>query len=333
MKRLFVATSVALSLFALGACKSAEPYAAKVNGVTLSQKDLDAELEAIGSNKEYREQIESEAQQSVRGQGDGTFNSTFVSRVLNRRVLYELVHQEVVKRRLKLKASDRSLSRSQIVQSIPGGEDTLKKFPDSYVDEIVTTNAEVNVLQAALAKVTDENLRKYYNDHKDQYENVCAAHILVSTKAGAESIEKQLKAAKDKAAKFAELAKKSSKDPGSGANGGDLGCASPAGYVEEFKDAVRKQAVGVIGPPVQTQYGYHIIRVDRRDPVKPFAEVKEEIRQALVDDQQGPFTDFLRKATLDAKIEVNPRYGSYDRTGEVGQVVPPKAPSGDNTKK
>jgi parvulin-like peptidyl-prolyl isomerase len=325
VKRVFVAAVVALSLFGLGACKSAEPYAAKVNGVTLTKSDLDRELDAIRNNKAYAKLIE-QAGTNVTGTGDGTVDATFVARVLSRRILFELVHQEVVKRHLKLTTEAKNAAKEQVVSSI-GDQKTLDKFPKDYVAELERTNAEVYVLQNALADASDANLEKYYEEHKDDFTTVCAAHILVDTKAEADSIEKQLKAAKDKTAKFAEIAKAKSKDTGSGANGGDLGCAAPSGYVEQFKQATLTQKVGVIGDPVQTQYGYHIIRVDRRDPVKPFEEVKDQVRQALTDDASVPFTDFLRTASAKAKVEVNPRYGTYDTTGDLAQVVPPKAPT------
>lgn len=327
MKRLLVATLVAVSLFATGACKSAEPYAAKVNGVTLSKADLDAELKAIKGNEQYLEALEGSGV-SVSGTGTGTFDSAFVARVLTRRIYLELIHQEVVKRELKVTAADLDAAKEQLVGSI-GDEKTLDEFPKRYLDEITRTTAEVSVLQKALANTSEKNLRQYYADHIDQFETVCAAHILVETKADADTVERQLRSAKDKAATFAEIAKTKSKDPGSGANGGDLGCASPSGYVEEFKDAVRTQDIGVIGDPVQTQFGFHIIRVDRRDPVKSFEEVEEQVREAVTSDAQGPFNEFLGEASADAKVEINPRYGTFDKSGDSPQVVPPKAPVGN----
>lgn len=331
--RFFVAALVAaVSVTSLGACKSSTPYAAKVNGVVLSKKALDAELTAIRDNEDYRAKLEEDIQAPVTGTGNGTFDSAFVAQVLNRRVFYELVHQEVVKRHLTITAQDLATAKRQAKASVdsevPGA---FNKFSKAYIEEIVRSTADVIALQESLGKINDANLRAYYAEHSDEFLSACAAHILVETKAEADSIEKQLKAAKDKAAKFAEIAKAKSKDPGSGANGGDLGCASPAGYVAEFKEAVLKQAVGVIGPPVQTQYGYHIIRVDSRDPKKPFDEMKEQVREALTQNGQSAFSDFLRKASLSAKVDVNPRYGTYDRTGETGRVVPPKAPSGNNS--
>ena len=64
---------------------------------------------------------------------------------------------------------------------------------------------------------------------------------------------------------FADLAKAVSNDTGSGAAGGELGWASPEGYVPEFKDAVLNTAIGEIVGPIETQFGYHIIQVHARE--------------------------------------------------------------------
>jgi parvulin-like peptidyl-prolyl isomerase len=325
MIRLFFAALAALSIGAVTACKSAEPYAAKVNGNVLSKTGLDRELNAMRGNDAYFKALQ-QANVPVEGKGEGTFDQTFVAQVLMRRIYYELVHEEFVERHLKVTAADLQRARADLASEV-GDQKVVDAFPADYLKEIVRSSAEVAVLQNALAKATDANLRRYYDDHLDQYEKVCAAHILVETKAQADDVEKTLAKAKDKKATFADLAKKRSKDEGSGANGGDLGCASPAGYVAEFKQAVRTQKVGIIGQPVKTQFGYHIIRVDSRDPAPPYAQVKDQVRQAMTDSQQGPFNEFLQNASTKADVEVNPRYGTYDTTGDRPQIVPPKAPA------
>jgi hypothetical protein len=332
LNRLFAAATVAVLATTGAACKSATPYAAKVNGIVVSKSGLEDELNAIRSNKKYMAALE-EQNVPVKGTGNNTesFDSQFVARILTRRIYLELIHQEFVRRKLKLSDNDLDVARQQLLGSMPGTPDeaakTLDAFPKAYYNEIRRTNAEVYKLQTALASAGATNLRAYSEEHVEQFESVCAAHILVETKAEADSIETQLAKAKDKQAKFAELAKSESKDPGSGANGGDLGCASPAQYVAEFKEAVRTQAIGVIGKPVKTQFGYHVIRVDSREAAKPFEEVKEEVRSAVTDNQQGAFNEFLTTASSKAKVEVNPRYGSFDKTGQSPEVVPPKAPS------
>ena len=336
MKTLFRSFTAAVAVLAIGAgasaCKSAEPYAAKVNGIVLSKTDLDDELNAIRNNPDYVKGIEDSAAQNgsslqVTGTGEGTLDSAFVARVLTRRIYLELVHQEFVRRNLKLKASDLTSAHEELAQSI-GDTKILTKFPKSYLNEIERTTAEVAVLSNALSTVdsSDAALQKYYADNQAQFESVCASHILVATKAAADKIEKSLTSAKDKAATFASIAKDQSTDTGSGAQGGNLGCAAPAGYVKEFADAVESQKVGVIGDPVKSQFGYHIIRVDSRTPAPPFDQVKEQVREAVANSGQSAFNDFLDKTSKNAKVEINPRYGTFDRSSGQGQVVPPKSP-------
>ena len=328
--RLFVAcTAVGVIATGTAACKSATPYAAKVNGTTVTKADLDDELNAINGNKKYRAALE-QNQVTVKGTGDDTFNSAFVARILTRRIYFELVHQEFLRRNLKVSTKDLNIAQQEVESSI-GDPSVLAAFPKSYREWLVRTNAEVYVLQNKLADTSSANLHAYYDAHKDQFESVCAAHILVDTKAEADSLEKQIAKAKDKNATFADLAKAKSKDTGSGAKGGDLGCAAPSNYVAEFKDAVRAQKIGVIGQPVKSQFGYHIIRVDSREAAKPFEEVEQDVKTAITDSQQGPFNEFLTNASTKAKVEVNPRYGTYDTSGQQPEVVPPKTPDAANS--
>lgn len=86
-----------------------------------------------------------------------------------------------------------------------------------------------------------------------------ARHILVENEAEAKAIIAQLK----KGAKFDALAKKLSKDPGSGQKGGDLDWANPSSYVKEFAEALLALEKGkTTEQPIKTQFGYHIIRLD-----------------------------------------------------------------------
>lgn len=330
MKTLVRSFTAALAVVVLAACGTdAAPIAAKVNGSRIEKRDLDRELEAIASNKDYLAALQ-EASVPVQGQGKGTFDAAFVARVLTRRIYLELVHQEVVKRDLPVNAAALATARKELIDSI-GNAKTLDAFPKAYRDEITYTTAEVNVLQTAMAEIDDSpaGLKRYYDAHADQFETVCASHILVATKKEADSIVKQLAAAKDKKAKFAELAAAHSTDPGSKDNGGDLGqpCPAPSTYVPAFRDAVRSQPIGAVGKPVQTQFGYHVIRVDSRTPPPPLASIEVDVRQAMVQASQSGFDDFLSEASAKADVEVNARYGRFDRSGNSAQVVPPDTPS------
>jgi peptidyl-prolyl cis-trans isomerase C len=102
---------------------------------------------------------------------------------------------------------------------------------------------------------------------------------------------------------FEDIAKKESKDPGSGARGGDLDWANPSNYVPEFSEAlVKLEKGGMTQEPVKTQFGYHIIRQDdvRQAELPKFEEVKPQIVQQLQQQKLAQFQESLREK---AKIQ------------------------------
>ena len=145
-------------------------------------------------------------------------------------------------------------------------------------------------------------------DLKGEYDKFAAAnggkeykarHILVEKEAEAKAIIASLK----KGGKFEDIAKKQSKDPGSGAKGGDLDWANPASYVPEFTEALLKLNKGqMTDTPVKSQFGYHVIRVDdiRTAQLPAFDEVKPQIAQQM---QQQKLTAFQEELRKKAKIE------------------------------
>lgn len=126
-----------------------------------------------------------------------------------------------------------------------------------------------------------------------------ARHILVDKEDEAKAIIKSIKGG----AKFEDIAKKSSKDPGSGANGGDLDWANAASYVTEFSEAMVKLDKGqMTEEPVKSQFGWHIIRVDdvRQAQLPAFEDVKPQIEQQMT---QQKLADFQRNLREKAKVE------------------------------
>ena len=126
-----------------------------------------------------------------------------------------------------------------------------------------------------------------------------ARHILVETEAQANDVLAKLK----KGGKFEDLAKKISKDPGSGANGGDLDWAAPGNFVKEFSDAMVALKKGeTTAAPVKSQFGYHIIRLDdvREAQLPKIEEVKPQIMQQM---QQQRMAAFQQEMRAKAKVE------------------------------
>lgn len=148
--------------------------------------------------------------------------------------------------------------------------------------------------------VTDEQVKAAYDEQNKAAgsKEYKARHILVESEAEAKDIIEQLK----KGGKFEELAKKS-KDPGSAQRGGDLDWAAAGAYVKPFSDAMVKLEKGkTTEAPVQSQFGWHVIRVDdvRDAQFPPLEQVAPQIREALQQQRMAAFAEELRKK---AKIQ------------------------------
>ncbi|HEX9985031.1 MAG TPA: peptidylprolyl isomerase [Thermoanaerobaculia bacterium] len=179
----------------------------------------------------------------------------------------------------------------------------------------LVANAQLSRMEKAIT-VPDADLQKLYNDKKNEYEQVTARHILVAfkgspaaqpgkpelteeqAKAKAEDLRKQLVGG----ANFEELAKKESDDLGSGSRGGELGAFSRGQMVPEFEKAAFEGKVGDVVPVVRTQYGFHVIKVEKHE-FTPFADVKETL---LGQERQKKL-----QAALDAmKTTANPTFNT-----------------------
>ncbi len=173
---------------------------------------------------------------------------------------------------------------------------------------------ETNTLRRSLP-VNDDEIAAYYNEHKSDFmepEKAHARHILLRVPPGATDAQKaEIKLKAEGVAKiarsgadFAELAKKYSEDPASKDNGGDLGWFARGRMVKEFEDAVFGHKPGDIVGPVQSQFGYHIIKVEGFQPQRqrPLDEVREEVRFQLLEGRAAAEAE-SRAAALARTVE------------------------------
>ena len=154
--------------------------------------------------------------------------------------------------------------------------------------------------------ISDEEARKFYDDNPQRFiqpERVHARHILVSDDVTAGKVLYELKGG----ASFDELAKKYSLDPGSAANGGDLGEFPKGVMVPEFeKAAFELKNPGDISAPVKSQFGYHIIKLEEHIPASPspFEQVKAAIVHELTDKKaQQVLQDKAKELEVLYKVE------------------------------
>jgi peptidyl-prolyl cis-trans isomerase D len=218
------------------------------------------------------------------------------------------VRQEFLKQNTKVKFDYAVVKEDDIKKGLHPTVEELKAFYDSHQKSYVNSIPEkrkikyvvldTSKVQAAV-QVTGDELRAYYNQHRDQYrvaEQAKVSHILIKTplpgpdgkvdekgvveaQRRAEDLLKQLKGG----AKFEDLAKKYSEDPGSAKEGGSLGWIGKGRTVPEFEKAAFSLPKGQISDLVKSSYGFHIIRVDDRQDahMKTLDEVKGEIEPVL----------------------------------------------------
>lgn len=176
---------------------------------------------------------------------------------------------------------------------------------------------EMNNVLAGLAyaaiskdiKVDDAEVRKYYDSHLSDYQEVHARHILIRFQgsrvpvkpgepdrtdaealAKAQEIEKQLQGGAD----FSVVASKESDDTGSAANGGDVGFFHHGQMVPSFENAAFAMKAGEVSQPIKSEFGYHIIKVEAAK-TKTFDEAKPEIEAKLKPEQAQKAMEDLQK--------------------------------------
>lgn len=181
---------------------------------------------------------------------------------------------------------------------------------DAYLNHVeeakkeILTQYTVNKLLSTI-KIDEEELKSYYDTNKGQFSNppeVKASHILLKDKDLANDVLKKVQDGMD----FVEAAKEYSECP-SEQTGGDLGFFSRGKMVQEFEDVAFAMEVGQVSDVVQTQFGYHIIKLtDKKDSSeKPFDEVKPQIQQMLLrKKQQEKYVSVGQELKKDVEIEI-----------------------------
>ncbi|MGA7220612.1 MAG: peptidyl-prolyl cis-trans isomerase [Candidatus Sulfotelmatobacter sp.] len=218
------------------------------------------------------------------------------------------IRQEFDKQNTKVKFEYAVLKEDEIKKGLHPTEEELKAFYTSHQKQYANSVPEKRKIQYAMidtakiqsgVQIAPDELQSYYNAHRDQYrvaEQVKVSHILIKTplpgpdgkvddkgvaaaQQRAEDVLKQLKAG----AKFEDLAKKYSEDPGSAKEGGSLGWIGKGRTVPEFEKAAFSLPKGQTSGLVKSSYGFHIIRVDDKQDahMKTLDEVKAEIEPIL----------------------------------------------------
>ena len=247
--------------------------------------------------------------------------------VLDQIVGYKLLLQESKARKVAIPDADVEARIGEIRKQFPS-EDvfmqmliqrkmTLEQIRnDARQDMAIAKLIETEI--AAKAAVKPEQIQDFYAKNPDQFkqdERVRASHILIAfpekadaaakaqAKTTADQVLKDVKAGKD----FAALAKQHSQDPGSAVNGGDLGFFQKGQMVGPFNDVAFTLAPGAVSDVVETQFGYHIIKVAEKQPSRtvPLEEVRPQVEQYLQNQNREQETEaFVKSLRSKGKVEI-----------------------------
>jgi peptidyl-prolyl cis-trans isomerase D len=286
------------------------------------------------------------------------FESSMRKDLLRRKLFYTIVAGVTVSptdvekmykdKNTKVKFQYAVLNMEDIQKQIKPSDSELKAFYDANLDRYKDSIREKRQIRyfvledkdaEAKAAVTPEEVQRYYSQNQQEFrapERVKVRHILVSAgkpgekpdqaaidaaRAKAADILKQIKAGGD----FAELAKKYSQDPGSAAQGGELGWQdNPAAFVPGFSKVAFSQNAGQISDPVQTEFGFHIIQTEDKKPagVKPFAEVKDQIERNLKSANVNKILNSSVNGALDEAQKQGLEKAAADNKAQVVQSNP-----------
>ena len=284
----------------------------EVNGEKITKADLDKRLEPL--KEMYKAQFgmdfsKKEAQETLKKLEAG---------VLDQMIGEKLVLQEAAKRKIKVEETEldqqidnlakaRFPSREEFDEFMKSQNFSLADLKQELRSQLTAERLAEQVIGSTKIEVNDQEAEQYFQTHPDQYnipELVKASHILVKDEKQAEEILRELKAGED----FAKLARKYSQDPGSQEKGGDLGYFTRGQMVPPFEKAAFSLQIGEISSIIQTDYGYHIIKVEdhKKQQKFQFQQVREEVKKELAENKKkDTWMKFLENLRSKSKIKIN----------------------------
>ncbi len=301
--------------------QSQEAKVASVNGVVISQQKFDSAMRGV------------EAQFSRTGRSPSTSELAQVKKgVLNNLIAGELLYQESKSQGIKPdpKASD---ERFEAMKKQFPSEDQFKTWLSSVNLSEATLRTQIErdqairqLIETKFAQkitVSDEEIKAYYDNNLNSFKKpaqVRASHILIKVEPQAEESQKtearkkleMIQGKLKKGEEFDALAKEYSEGPSS-TKGGDLGYFGRKQMVKPFEDAAFALNPGEVSGIVETQFGYHLIKVADKtnETTVSYDEIKDRIRDFLKQEklrkEMGPYIESLRSK---AKVEVFVKEGS-----------------------
>ncbi|MCC3869185.1 peptidylprolyl isomerase [Terrisporobacter mayombei] len=319
MKKIFTLILCLMMTVSLIGCSADKKAVATVNGQDIT---LGNYQKLLALNKSSMESYYGSDIWSKEMEGGKTYKDTLKEMVLETMIGSEVIYQQAEKE--KVTPTDKQVqeqidSFNESIKNKNDYKENLKKIGinEDFLKFQFTRDLANSNLQEKFekdTKISEADMKKYYEDNKKSFytDTVTASHILLKTqdKEGKELSAEKKKEAKKKAEEalakvkagedFAKVAKEYSQDS-SASNGGDLGSFGKGQMVPEFEKAAFNMKKGEISDIVETQYGYHIIKItDRVDKQETYDDVKDKIKTTLASEK---YTEYVEKLKKDSKIE------------------------------
>ena len=333
MKKLLLA-SIATVVLLAGCGNLFDSAAAVIDGQKVTNARVEEELNRFRDTPRYEQLVQGAPQ----GEIERDFQQTFLTLLIREAVL----EGEAEERGIEVTADEVNGRIDDIKEEI-GSEG---QFQEALKEEGLALDqlefqVRVQLLGEKLraevtegAGATETELRAYYEDNIDEYQQVRAQHILLDANKSslANKLVTQLRTAKESEVDdlFASLAKRYSEDPSTADNGGDLGFSPASQFAAPFRDAVVAMEVGDISDPVETQFGLHIIRLTAKR-VTPFEEARETIDQTIGGEAiEEAWQEWLVEAYEEADIRVNEEYGKLNPESQsIENITADDVPAGE----
>jgi hypothetical protein len=315
------------SALLLSACGSgpAAPAAAKVNTTRILRSDLDDQLEVLSKNTTWLNQVAEQFGVKTLGAPNGNVTTTLSAAWLTALMNQAIVDQAFEAKDLKVTDENRTAAKTSAEQLFNTSKgSTFETMPKWFQDDFLAGQARYEAVSAVVPDnppATEAQIEDLFGRAKPQYcpSGNAVFHIQTSTREQADQIEAALAAGQD----FVGLARQSSEDDNTALSGGFLTCTGAPNFSqlpESFRQSILAVPVGGVSQPIQSDAGWHVIRVTPFDLANVRVFIADLWRRSL----SPPMTQFINNQLLKAKLWVDPRYGTLGR-GPV-RVNPPVAP-------
>jgi len=330
-------------------CSSTNPVALQVGEWQLSSSDFQDQLnDWFDATKEATGEAGVQGLRAIGTDGapnDGTWTTAYTSFLLNVQALSQIYQQAAAERGLEITDADLAAARDRVEGEFLSstGASYFDTLPSSYTDALLRGIAAETLVGRDVvdSSTTEEALRNLFESSSAQFSEdmVCASHILVfagegngrTTPTDAEYAEALAEIDAIRAGltaqNFEQVARDRSEDNGSAEDGGDLGCSPRGSFVEAFDEAAWNQPVGVVGQPVRTEYGYHVILVRSRGEVT-FDMVRDQLAAQVENSSANLVAAERQRLAEELGVTVDGRWGRWDpQAAEVTVPAGPLQPS------